>query len=37
MADAKRLGANALINWDREGATLTAKAVTITVDPFTCN
>ncbi|WP_423926354.1 hypothetical protein [Candidatus Palauibacter sp.] len=37
VADAKRLGANALINWDREGATLTAKAVTITVDPSTCN
>ena len=37
VADAKRLGANALINWDREGATLTVKAVTITVDPSTCN
>ena len=34
---AKRLGANALIDWDREGATLTAKAVTITVDPATCD
>lgn len=37
VADARRLGANALINWDREGATLTANAVTITVDPSTCN
>jgi hypothetical protein len=36
VADAKGLGANALIDWEREGATLTAKAVTITVDPATC-
>ena len=36
VADAKRLGANALIDWERDGATLTAKAVTITVDPATC-
>lgn len=36
VADAKRRGANALIDWEREGATLTAKAVTITVDPATC-
>ena len=36
VADAKRLGANALISWERAGATLTAKAVTITVDPATC-
>lgn len=37
VADAKRLGANALIDWERDGATLTAKAVTITVDPATCD
>ena len=37
VADAKRLSANALINWDRQGATLTANAVTITVDPSTCD
>lgn len=36
VADAKQLGANALIDWDREGATLTAMAVTIAVDPSTC-
>lgn len=34
--EAKRLGANALVDWEREGATLRAKAVTITVDPSTC-
>lgn len=37
VADAKRLGANALIDWDRAGARLTASAVTITVDPATCD
>ena len=37
VADAKRLSANALINWDRQGATLMANAVTITVDPSTCD
>ena len=36
VAAAKRMGANALIDWDRERATLKAKAVTITVDPSTC-
>lgn len=37
VAEAKRLGANALIDWEREGATLTARAVTISVDPSTCS
>lgn len=37
VADAKRLGANALVDWVRDGSTLTAKAVTITVDPSNCN
>ncbi len=37
VAAAKRLGANALIDWGREGTTLKAKAVTITVDPSTCD
>ena len=40
VADAKRLGANALVDWQmRDGAAermLTAKAVTITVDPSSC-
>ena len=37
VADAERLGANALVDWEREGTTLRAAAVTITVDPSTCN
>ncbi len=40
VADARRLGANALVDWDVRGAArerrLTAKAVTITVDPSSC-
>lgn len=40
VADAKRLGANALVDWQMRGGAaermLTAKAVTITVDPSSC-
>ena len=35
-AAARRLGANALINFERDGTTIRAEAVTITVDPATC-
>lgn len=36
IADARRLGANALINWRLNRNSLTAEAVTISVDPATC-
>ena len=36
VEEAERLGANALVDWERDGATLRAKAVTIAVDPSTC-
>ena len=36
LADAERLGANALINWRLNRNSLSAEAVTITVDPTTC-
>ncbi|MYH10751.1 MAG: hypothetical protein F4143_11735 [Gemmatimonadales bacterium] len=36
VADAQRVGANALINWRRSGNSFTAEAVTISVDPATC-
>jgi len=36
VTDAKRTGANALINWRRSGNSLTAEAVTISVDPTSC-
>ncbi len=36
VSDAQRVGANALINWRRSGISLTAEAVTISVDPATC-
>ena len=36
LADAKRLGANALINWRLTRNSLTAEAVTISVDPGSC-
>ena len=37
VEEAKRMGANALVDWEREGTTLSAKAVTVTVDPSTCS
>lgn len=36
LADARRLGANALINWRLVRNSLTAEAVTISVDPSSC-
>ena len=36
IADARRLGANALINWRMSRNSVTAEAVTISVDPATC-
>ena len=36
IADARRLGANALTNWRLNRNSLTAEAVTISVDPATC-
>ena len=36
LADARRLGANALINWRQTRNSLTAEAVTVGVDPETC-
>lgn len=36
VADAKRLGANALINWRQNRNSLSAEAVMIEVDPSTC-
>ncbi|WP_420635022.1 hypothetical protein [Candidatus Palauibacter sp.] len=36
VADGKRLGGNALINWRLNRNSLTAEAVTISVDPATC-
>lgn len=37
IADARRLGANALINWRMNRNSVTAEAVTISVDPATCH
>ena len=37
VSDARRVGANALINWRRRGISYIAEAVTISVDPATCN
>lgn len=37
VADGRRLGANALINWRQNRNSLTAEAVTIEVDPSTCS
>ena len=36
VADARRVGANALVNWRRSGISYIAEAVTISVDPTTC-
>lgn len=36
IADARRLGANALINWRMNRNSMSAEAVTISVDPVTC-
>jgi len=36
VQQARRLGANALINWSQSGNTLSAEAVKIEVDPSTC-